>query len=30
MSTKDENSTKAQRDAKLPVMSGFYTDGIDH
>jgi hypothetical protein len=30
MSTKDYNSTEAQHDAKLPVMSGFYTDGIDH
>ena len=30
MRTRDENSTKAQHDAKLTVMSGFYTDGIDH
>jgi len=30
MSTEVQNTTSSQHDAKLPVMSGFYTDGIDH
>ncbi len=30
MKTKLDNTENPQHDAKLPVMSGFYTDGIDH
>lgn len=30
MSTKDGNITTAQHNTKILVMSGFYTDGIDH
>lgn len=30
MKTKLDNTENPQYDAKLTVMSGFYTDGIDH
>ena len=30
MKTKLDNAENPQDDIKLPVMSGFYTDGIDH
>lgn len=30
MKTKLDNTENPQHDAKLLVMSGFYTDGIDH
>lgn len=30
METNVNALTEPQHDAKLPVMSGFYTDGIDH
>lgn len=30
MKTKLDNTENPRYNAKLPVMSGFYTDGIDH